>query len=339
MTKRISLMLVALMLIGSAWGADLPKRLTIGTHPVGSIYNLAGTAVAKVVGTHTKMRVFVRAMAGTSAWVPLMDSDEIDMGIIAVSELHDAYKGTGAYYATRHGKGFNICLLQLGNKANSNFVVRDKSPIKTMADLRGKRVLWGIPAIPNVQAIIKGMLGLWGLSENDYTKVRFNDIFEAVRALGEGTVDVAWIIPQAPVVREVNATTPLRFLDYWHTVNDPAAVEKMQAWSRGTRLEMMKAGSAIGVRKDTVMAVSQTALAVRKDLDDHAVYLVAKALWEHYKELGRITPALRSWAPKNMVNIYGAGVPYHPGAVKFYKEVGAWTPQMEQYQKRALAGD
>ncbi len=328
----------AVLLIGTATAAELPKRLTIGTHPVGSTYNLAGTAVSKVVGSHTEMRVFVRALAGTSAWVPMMDTREVDLGIIAASELYDAYKGTGAYYETRKGKGFNVMLLQMGMKANSNFIVRDNSPIRTMADLKGKRVMCGIPAIPNVQEIVQGMLGLWGLGPNDYVKVNFNDIFEAVRALGENVVDVAWIIPETPVVREVNTTTPLRFLDYWRRVDDAQAIEKMQAWSRGTRLEIRKAGSAPAIRKDTIMALSQTALAVRKDLDEQAVYLVAKALWQNYKELAPVMPSMATWAPENMVNIYGAGVPYHPGAVRFYKEVGAWTPEMEQYQRNALAG-
>ena len=336
------LMVIAITVIGAtcnhAWGADVPKRLTIGTHPIGSTYNLVGTAISKVVGGHTDMRVIVKALAGSSAWMPLMDSKEVDMGVVAGNELYDAYYGVGAYKETRKGKGFNVCLLQMGMKQYSNFVVRDDSPIKTMADVRGKKVLWGIPAIPNVQDIVKGTLELWGLSEKDYVKVNFNDIFEAVRALGEGVIDLAWIIPETPVVREVNSTTPLRFLDYWHTLDDPKTLEKIQMISRGNRLELRKAGSAPGIRKDTIMSVSQIVLAVRKDLNDQAVYLVAKALWENSKELAPVLPALRTWSPENMVNTHIGGVPYHPGGIKFYKEVGAWTAEMEKYQKDALAG-
>jgi TRAP transporter TAXI family solute receptor len=336
------LMVIAVMAIEAScnptWGAELPKRLTIGTHPVGSTYNLVGTAISKVIGGHTDLRVIVKALAGSSAWMPLMDSKEVDLGVVAGSELYDAYYGVGAYKETRKGKGINVCLLQMGNKQYSNFVVRDDSPIKTMADVKGKRVIWGIPAIPNVQEIVKETLELWGLSENDYVKVKFNDIFEAVRALGEGLVDLAWIIPETPVVREVNSTTPLRFLDYWPTMDDPKILEKMQTISRGSRLELRKAGSAPGIRKDTIMSVSQIALAVRKDLNDQAVYLVAKALWENYKELAPVLPTLRTWSPENMVNGSIGGVPYHPGAIRFYKEVGAWTADMEKYQKDALAG-
>jgi uncharacterized protein len=324
-------------LSSAAWGADSPKRLTIGTHPVGSSYNLVGTAISKVVGGHTDLRVIVKALAGSSAWMPLMDTKEVDMGVVAGDELYEAYYGIGAYQETRKGKGFNVCLLQMGNKQYSNFIVRDDSPIKTMADVKGKRVVWGIPAIPTVQSIIKRTLELWGLSEKDYIKVNFNDIFEGVRALGDGVVDMAWIIPETPVVREVNTTTPLRFLDYWHTLDDPKIVEKMQSITRGSRLELRKAGSAPGIRKDTIMSVSQITLAGRKDLSDQAAYMVAKAIWENYKELAPVLPILRTWSPENMVNASIGGVPYHPGVIRYYKEVGAWSAEMEKYQKEALA--
>jgi TRAP-type uncharacterized transport system substrate-binding protein len=86
-TKRLSfwlgaiflvLMVMAISSVG-AWGAQnekakLPNKVIIGTHPIGSVYNLIGAAVAGVIGAHTPMKALVKANAGTSAWLVLMDS-------------------------------------------------------------------------------------------------------------------------------------------------------------------------------------------------------------------------------------------------------------------------
>jgi TRAP-type uncharacterized transport system substrate-binding protein len=92
------------MVVGSSSAAE--KKLRLGAQPVGSVFNLIGTAVAKVVGDHTSFKILVRAVAGTSAWLPLMDSREVDLGIIAGTELYDACYGVGVFQKMRQGKGF-----------------------------------------------------------------------------------------------------------------------------------------------------------------------------------------------------------------------------------------
>jgi TRAP-type uncharacterized transport system substrate-binding protein len=59
-----------------------------------------------------------------------------------------------------------------------------------------------------------------------------------------------------------------------------------------------------------------------------------KAIWEHNDELGKSHPILAAWKPARMVNP-DVGVPYHPGAVRLFKEKGAWTPTAEAAQAKA----
>jgi len=65
-------------------------------------------------------------------------------------------------------------------------------------------------------------------------------------------------------------------------------------------------------------------------------YQIVKTLWEHDKELGAIHVRLKDWTNDRFVSSK-ATVPYHPGAVKFYQEMGVWTGDMAKLQQNLLA--
>lgn len=72
-------------------------------------------------------------------------------------------------------------------------------------------------------------------------------------------------------------------------------------------------------------------------LSDEEAYEISKGVWINYKELGPVNPRFpRDWKPENMVTTH-AGIPYHPGAIKWFKEKGVWTPEMDQLQQKWLA--
>ena len=70
-----------------------------------------------------------------------------------------------------------------------------------------------------------------------------------------------------------------------------------------------------------------------KELSDEAAYEVVKALWEYNQELGDAYPALKSWRRERMVS-KNAFIPYHPGAIKFFKEKQLWSKEMEALQTK-----
>ncbi|OGG52567.1 MAG: hypothetical protein A3F84_12045 [Candidatus Handelsmanbacteria bacterium RIFCSPLOWO2_12_FULL_64_10] len=72
---------------------------------------------------------------------------------------------------------------------------------------------------------------------------------------------------------------------------------------------------------------------VRGDLKDEVAYEFVKTLWKHYGELKGIFRPLATWTPNRFASTQ-ALIPYHSGAIKFYKEVGAWTPEMEKHQAK-----
>ena len=97
----------------------------------------------------------------------------------------------------------------------------------------------------------------------------------------------------------------------------------------------IKAGSVPVVNNDTYVAALPFMLSMYKDFSEEAVYQITKALWQYADELTPIHPLLKNW--KKAMVYEGAIFPYHPGAVRFYKEAGVWTDQIENIQKKLLS--
>jgi TRAP-type uncharacterized transport system substrate-binding protein len=101
----------------------------------------------------------------------------------------------------------------------------------------------------------------------------------------------------------------------------------------GSYPSIVKAGSATGVPKDTAVLTNDIYLVAAKEFSDEAAYNTVKALWEFNQELGAAYPALKAWQRERMVS-KNAFIPYHPGAVKFFKEKQLWTKEMEALQTK-----
>ena len=94
---------------------------------------------------------------------------------------------------------------------------------------------------------------------------------------------------------------------------------------------------SVGVTKGTHVLAYATTVVARPDLDDARVTKFIEVLWDHYKELPEITRTLAAWTPDRYASA-SAVIPYHPAAVKFYKDKGVWTEEMEKRQQELSKG-
>ena len=328
--KGIGIALFITALAPSSAPAQVPRSASVATHAMGSLYNAIGTGIATVVSRHSPITVRVQPFAGPPAWLPSMDKGDTDMGVLTSADAVTSYKGIIHY--KRPFK--NTRILLVGGALQLSFYVRNDSPVKTIADLKGKRVPTDFPGIPIVA--LSGMAGLAsaGLTYKDVIKVPVSDLQAGNQAFMEGRTDAGWHALRSPAVEEANARVGgVRWIP---VIDTPEGSEKMAAVYPGSYPATYKAGSATGLVNDTAMLTNDIYLVATKDLSEDAAYTIIKALWDNIKELWAAYPALSSWRQDRMVS-KTAFIPYHPGAIKFYKEKGVWNKQMDDLQARLLA--
>src|SRR3990172_8382675 len=142
----IGLVFVSLSLTTVLAWAAVPRSATVATHAVGSLYNAIGTGIATVISRHTPITVRVQPSAGPPAWLSSMNEGNTDMGVLTSADAVTAYKGIVLY--KRPFK--NTRILLVGGSLQLGFFVRKDSPIRTAADLRGKRIPTDFPGTPIV---------------------------------------------------------------------------------------------------------------------------------------------------------------------------------------------
>lgn len=324
--------------LGSAF-AQLPSTVGIGTHPVGGAYHASGSAVAALISEKTKIRAVAQPFGGPNAWMPLMQSGELELGLLSGFDAATAYAGTFAYKKPCT----KIRLVLSGNVAsNSTLTVLKRSGLKAVKEVKGKRIPTGFGGNQMFQQMITAMLVSVGLKWKDVAAVPVPDFISSIRMLREGRIDAGPTgSPTTPKAVELNTALGVNVLPYGDL--KPADVasgvpEKYEAildkLVPGTFAKVAKGGLGV-LERDTVLISYPIFLSASTDLSEEAVYVILKVIWENYKELQSAHAWLRQWKPETMA-VARQPVPYHDGAVKFYKEKGVWTDAMEKRQKELL---
>jgi TRAP transporter TAXI family solute receptor len=323
--------LVAALLVAAAPAKAAEQRsATLATHAVGSLYNALGTGIATVISRHTPMTVRVQPFAGPPAWLPSMNSGETDMGVLTSADAVTSYKGIILYKKPYK----NTRILMAGGALQLSFYVPKEAPIETVADLKGKKIPADYPGTPIVRLSSTAALATAGLSYNDVVKVPVSDLQSGAQAFMEGRTDAGWHSVGSPAVEEANARRGgVKFVSVIATAE---GAKKMADVYPGSYPSVIKAGSATAIIKDTALLTNDIYLVASKDFGDRAVYEAVKALWEYNQELGAAYPALKEWRRDRAVS-KDAFIPYHPGAITFFKEQGVWTKEMEALQTKLLA--
>ncbi|MBI2359995.1 MAG: TAXI family TRAP transporter solute-binding subunit [Deltaproteobacteria bacterium] len=309
----------------------LPRELGIATHSVGTIYYTHATAVAKVLTDSSQMKVLAKPMTGPNAWMPTFSRGEIELGVLSAPDANWALHGVKeAGYPQR---ALKIRLLQRGVPIWNGMMVRQDSPARSVTDLKGKRVASGYGGNFIINRNTEAMLATVGLTPADTIPVPVASFVGGQEAFREGRVDAIFAgTPATAATVESAAAVGARYLPL---PNTKEAVQRCRRVVPGCEFTVMKAGYGI-LKEDTVgMGYYNYVVGHADALSEAAAYQIARTLWEHYKELWPIHVTLKEWQRETMVDP-DPGIPYHPGAMRFYKEAGVWTRDLDQKQERLL---
>ncbi len=211
---------------------------------------------------------------------------------------------------------------------------RGDAGFNTVADLMGKR----IPQSPASEAWSlnnTAILAFGGLTLDDVKIVTVTSIAAGLGGPLEGTVDATQGTLWSTFAQELAAS---RHGIKWFSM--PA--EDKEGWER-LREVTPWAGpvtdTAAGLKEgETIVGAGyEQGVWALPTVSDDVVYAFCKALKDGYDVMAKMNPDLEAWTFDRAASLEGlAPIPYHEGTVEFMKDMGAWTPQHEQFQQEQL---
>jgi TRAP transporter TAXI family solute receptor len=304
--------LVASFLVSAASA----QTVTIITPPAGSLSNSAAAAIAKAVNEQAHIRMVVQPQASTG--FEELQVGEADFNVSNAFDATFFATGTGDY--KDKGVHKNLKLVASIVPLRVAMHVRADSNIKTIKDLKGKRVSSGFNTQRTIGRIIEAMLANAGLSYNDVQQVPAPNVVRAADDFKSGKVDVLYFAIGSAAVKEASATVGgLRVLP----IDDSAeAVKRMQAVLPGSYVINVKPSPNLdGIDKPTNLIAFDLVLNASAKVKDDIVYRVAKAVHASKSQMAATFRPLILFDPAKMAKIVD-GLDLHPGAAKFYREAG-----------------
>lgn len=329
--RSLSIGMMALALLLARPAAAQPTA-TIGANPPGSVLYAIGTGLAKVAGDAGAVKLAVQPYSGTSTFLPLLESGELELGLNNAVDVGLAFRGPAFTIGERnpfpHVPGIRLVMRVAPLMVAP--VVRRDSPMKTVHDVKGKRVTGEYRANLAIWYNIFGELASAGLTWNDVRVVPVAALNDGIDALVQGRTDVTSYALNGAKVREADAAVGVRHL----SIDCSAEGERrLRATVPGYYPHRVKKGEAVGVVDDICVVAYDFYVIAGKGASDAVIDGLLRATWERGDQLAQFHPLLRDWSRERMATP-DATIPYHPAAVRFFRDRGAWTPEVEQAQQR-----
>lgn len=205
--------------------------------------------------------------------------------------------------------------------------------IETMADLKGKRVAW-VRAGDALNWNVAANLAFAGLTWDDVEKVEVSGFKASVDAIINGQADAAFMSTVTPHAKRL-AASPRGI--HWPPLphGDKAGWERTMAAAPVYQKNMATAGAEISKDKPHEGAVyAYPILVTNASMDADTVYSLTRAMVEEYDQYKDAAPGAAGWALDNQ-NMTWA-IPYHEGAIRFYKEKGMWTDAAQAHNDKLI---
>ena len=315
MKHRLLLFIGALLVAASA-GA---QTYGLATLPPGALQNALSSVIGKTVQDHSKLQIRVQGYGGDAAVLDAAAHKNSDFFALDVTEAADAYLGRGNWNGKRRESlrtaitmwGFQVALF-----------ARQDSAIRTIADVKGKRVPSAWVQQTGANQLMAATLAAGNLTIKDVQAFPVVNVVRAADDFKAGKLDVFFFAVGAPKVQEVASSVGgVRLLPYDNT---PEVLKRMQAVRPEYYLtEVKPAPHIVGIDKPVWVHTFDFIVGVGSHVPEAAVYDFVKAVHGNKKDLIAGHPGFNQFNPANAAKPQPT-LPYHPGAIRFYKEAGIW---------------
>ncbi|WP_158773538.1 TAXI family TRAP transporter solute-binding subunit [Cobetia sp. L2A1] len=318
-TRTLTAALLSLAILSSAQAATL----NVGTNQQGSLFYSMGTALSKVMADKSGKQYRVSPYAGSSTYLPLINAGRVSFGFANGSEALFAYQGSENF---SRGANDKLRLVGVMLASQASFAVATESDIHSIDDLKDKRLPSGYNSGRTFHYYSNAALATGGLTIDDTQKVPSPNFVTAIEALEEGRVDAALVTLNVGQGKQAMATMSKG----WHylSLDDSQAARDAVSESLPSAriVSLSPSDNATGVVEDpTHMIEVDFYLVTSADVDDETVSELVKTLHANKTALANAYGVFKRFDPETMVG--DSKVPYHPGAIKAYKEMGLWPEE------------
>jgi hypothetical protein len=294
--------------------ANWPSSLTIGTASPGGVYLVYGNALAPILTNALGVPVSAQATQGPDQNILLLESGNVQLAFVTMGTALQGWNGTGAW---THGKNLrSMRALFPMYDTPFQFVVLESSATRTLPDMANKRIgvgpqggTGGSYASKIFEALGIPATVRYGAWSSLSTQLRSGQLDALL-----GTAGVPF-----PVITELDRTEHVRFIPL-----SAGEIAKLREAMPEFSPSVVPAGSYPSLNTDYKTIGLFNFGVATKDLPDDLVYAAVKALYANHDRLVQANPAAQESVVENLDR--NTFIPYHPGAVRYYREIGVELP-------------
>ncbi len=245
--------------------------------------------------------------------VVAVGSGKAELGMASSTDIYGGYRGVTPFKPEEKFADLRL-LFALTPNAQYTVVWKD-SGMKRFQDVKGKRINIK-PEGYSSNALHKLIVKAAGMSLEDFQPERVGDA-DAVQLMQDGHLDgmmSGGLIPDSAFI-ELSNQRPIAILQY-----DDSLIKNVTAMNAGLFPITIPAGTYRGLDSDVSTIGYTLAVCVNKNVNDQVIYEMTKTLAEHFKTLQDSVAAFKPLKPADLAR--PLGVPFHPGAERYYKEQG-----------------
>ena len=292
-------------------------QLSIATGGTGGGYYPMGGGLAEVINKHVEGYSATAEVTGASVEnMGLIATGDADLAIALADTVQQSYAGTGRF------EGQQLPMIRAIGSLYANMVqivTLADSGVASIDDLKGKRVSVGAPG-SGTEVNAQTLLAANGISFDDFEAQRLN-FNETADALSNGDIDAGFWSVGAPTSSILNLATTKNIRVVGLTEAQIAAADAADA----TFAPLTLAGGVYtGVDEPVATIGVPNVLVVSSEMDEETVYQITKAMFENIAEMQAVHPAANETTVEFTMN--ATPVPLHPGALRYYEEIGAEIP-------------
>ena len=320
---RVPRLVTSCAIVLAMAGTAAAQTVGIGSSGPGAITYSIASAVAKIITEQVGAQVRVQPRGGNTVVLPAVNAGEVDFGTGNTNEMAEALSGAGMYEGQKLA---NLRVVTVLMPTPVAVFVKKDSPIRSIKDLKGKRVPGAWTTMKIVQNIMTGVLANAGLSWNDVRVVPVPNVLRNADDFIQGRLDAFFFaLGTGKVLEADTAVGGIRALPI-----DPspeAMARFREHLPQVYALTVLPSEDYPGIVEPTSVATFDLLFLTHAKTSEEFIYKVTKALHDgrasmlaSFKTLGT------GFSSEKMAKKLAAGE-YHPGAIKFYREKGLWPPK------------